>query len=181
MNNYIDITDDELKNKKNYSREPRYVCEYIKVKEDGTIIKYDESNAKFDKKLMNKDELRCINLLRNFFDWNIQIIKKINIPEGIRCPDIRNISSNELEYWDIKCIYKSKNLKSKKNKVSHAINSAKGQTHNIIIDGNNEYCDLDNEEIIRQLNSVFNNIHYKWINKIIIFGKNGFVRYFKRK
>ena len=181
MKNYVDITLDELRNKKDYPREPKYVSEYIKEIEDGTIIRYDESNAKFDKRGANSDEVSTINRIINYFGWNIEIIRRINIPEGIRCPDIRNRSSDVLEYWDIKGIYKSITINSRNNKISHAINSARGQAKNIIIDINNKDCELDNEEVIKQIKNVLNNKLNRWINKVIILGKNEFVRYYKRK
>lgn len=176
MNNCIDITDDELKNKNNNSREPRYVCEYIKVKEDGTIIKYDESNAKFDKKKPKSDELRTINNLFLKLSWEIDILCRIN-ENGVSTPDIRRIC-NKLEYWDIKNIYGSKSDNSKKSKLKHRISK---QCNNFVLDITNDECDLTNDEAIKQIIDIYSDSRYKHVDKIVLFGKNDLIKVFKRK
>ena len=179
---YIDITEEMVNRENNNLLEPRYVCEYIKAYDDGSVIKYDESNAKFDKNGLNDDEISSVKRIQKYFKWNIELVREINIPEGIRCPDIRNISSKEIEYWDIKGIYMSKSSRSKNNKISHAINEANGQAVNIILDLNRSGCNLSNKEALEQLNKAFNNrLYNSWLNMVMLIGKDNFIIVFKRK
>lgn len=178
---YVDITEDMINEKRDNPLEPRYVCEYIKEYRDGNIIKYDKSNAKFDKFGLNYDEMKTVKKIQKYFKWNIELVRKINIPEGIRCPDIRNLSSKEIEYWDIKGIYKSESPNSKSKKISRALDEAKGQTSNVIIDLNRNKCDLSNDEALEQLIKTLNRKKYFWVKKIILFGKDNLVKFYKQK
>ena len=65
MVKYKDITKRMFKNASLNPIEPIYVCKYIKEMEDETIIVYDESNVKFDRRGPKSDELRTINTLVN--------------------------------------------------------------------------------------------------------------------
>lgn len=180
MNGYEDVTDKMIKKLDVKPIEPLYVCKYIKEMEDGDIIIYDENNAKFDKKNLNEDEISTIKRIQRVFGWNIAIIRKINVPEGVKCPDLINLSADELEYWDIKGIYKSQTASSRNNKISHAINEAKGQTKNIILDLNRKDNDLCNDDAVKQLNILFKNSMYnKWLKNVILFGSDDFVRFYR--
>ena len=64
MKKYKDITLEMLKLASIKPMEPKYVCEYKKQMEDGTIIIYNEDNTKFDKRNPKNDELRTINTLK---------------------------------------------------------------------------------------------------------------------
>ena len=175
-NNYEDITEDMKKTENNNLLEPKYVCKYIKEMENGAIIIYDESNSKFDKKKHNDDELRTIYTLRNLLCWNIEILFRVN-KDGISTPDIRRICDT-LEYWDIKNIYKSKTLNSRKSKLKHRITK---QCNNFVFDINNDMCDLTNEEAIEQIAKIYFDYQCRHVDKIILIGKNNFIKCFKRK
>lgn len=176
---YEDVTQEMIKNKNLNPIEPREVFKYHKKNLDGSITTYDISNSKFDSKKPDKEEISSIKRLRDIFGFNIEILHRVN-EDKVSTPDIRNILE-DLEYWDIKGIHKSETLNSKNNKISHAIRESKKQTPNVVIDLNRSDCDLSNNEAIEQLFRVFNNEYYDWIEKIIIFGKDDLVKYYKRK
>ena len=178
MVKYKDITKEMLKEASLNPTKPIYVCKYIKEMKDGTIIIYDESNAKFDKRRPKNDELRTINTLVDRLGWNIEIIYRIN-KDGISTPDIRRIQGG-IEYWDIKNIYMAKTDNSKNNKIRHAIDDGKKQAVNFVIDLNNIDCNITNKEAIKQLKIVFNNSRYNsWLNRIVLLGKNNFIKIFQ--
>lgn len=146
MKNFIDITSEVLSCGNLHFVEPQVNMLYIKRNIDGTIIRYDTDNCKFDNSNLNIDEMSTVYRIINNFGWNIGILRRINVPEGVRCPDFQNLSSNVLEYWDIKGIYKSQTEKSKSKKITHLFYEAKGQAENIVIDLNRSGCDLSNDE-----------------------------------
>ena len=176
MEKYKDITLDVLEYANKDPIEPKYVCKYIKEKEDGTIIIYNEKNAKFDKRKPKDDELRTINTLREKLGWNIEILYRIN-KDGVSTPDIRRIC-DELEYWDIKNIYGAKTDNSRKSKLKHRISK---QCSNFIFDITNCQCNLTNEESIEQVKNIYCDLECRHVNKILLIGKNSLIKVFKRK
>ena len=178
---YIDITKELLSNINKDTQEPIDIYEYIKLSKNNYNIIFNEKNAIFDKKGLNQEEKEIILKIREIFGWNIGIIHRINMPNGIRTPDIRNLSSNEIEYWDIKNIKKVLSINSRKNKIKHVIESGKGQTINFILNVNNKNCNLTNKEIINQIDKIYQNPRYLWVNKIILLGDNNYIKVFKRK
>lgn len=180
MNKFVDVTNEMLIHTNSNLGELKEIFEYIKVNNDGTIIKYDKSNCKFDHVGLNKDEMSTIIKINIIFGWNLGIMRRINIPENVRCPDFQNLSSNVLEYWNIKGIYKSESIKSRVKKISRAFDEAKGQAQNIVIDLNRKECDLSNMEALSQLIKCLNREKYNWINQVILLGKNNMVRYYRR-
>lgn len=83
-----------------------------------------------------------------------------------------------LEYWEIKNIYKSENLNSRKSKIKHKITK---QCNNFIFDLRNNSCDLTNLEALNQVKQVYNDVRYRHVDKILLLGKNNFIRCYKRK
>lgn len=176
MGKYKDITKEMLKEGSLNPIKPIYVCKYIKDMKDGTIIIYDESNVKFDKRRPKTDELRTINTLVDRLGWNIEIIYRIN-KDGISTPDIRRIQGG-IEYWDIKNIYMAKTDNSKKSKLKHRITK---QCNNFIFDLNNKECDLSNDEALEQINRIYDDHECSHVDKILLLGKSNMIRVFKRK
>lgn len=176
---YEDITEKMINKDISNIKEPREVFEYYKRNEDGTITVFNKDNSKFDSKGPDNDELSTIHKLKNEYGFDIDMLHRID-KKGERTPDIRN-KLEDLEYWDIKGIHKAETENSRKNKISHAISEAKGQTVNVVIDLNRKDCNLTNEEALKQIDYVFKNRHYNWLEKLIIFGKDNSTKYFKRK
>ena len=93
---------------------------------------YDLSNAKFDKKGLSNDEKRSVGSLIKFLGWEIDIVHRVNIPDGVKTPDIYA----EGEYWDIKNYKKSLTSKSEFQKVWHSIDKGLNQANNFVVDLN---------------------------------------------
>lgn len=75
------------------------IYEYDYKDKNGNIIHYDINNATFDKKGLKPDEQKSANTLKNKLNWNIEVVHRINKPDGIKTADIR---VNGKEYWEIK-------------------------------------------------------------------------------
>ena len=172
---YIDITEDMINEKCDKPLESRYVCEYIKVCSDGNIIKYDESNAKFDMRRVNSDELKTINTLREKLGWNILILHRINM-DRVSTPDIKRLQDNE--YYDIKNIYGSESKNSRKEKLLHRVSK---QCNNFVFDITNKECDLSNQEAIEQIIHIYNKEVFKHVKIIVLIGKKDYIKVYKRK
>lgn len=178
---YEDVTTQMMQKSNKHILDLQEIFMYIDVDKNGNKKVYDVNNAVFDKRGLNKEELESARRMQKYFGFDIAVIRKINIPEKVKCPDLQNLSSKMLEYWDIKGIYESKTQRSKKNKISHAINEAKGQANNIVLDLNRKGCDLTNEEALSQLKKVFDNSIYEWVDNVILFGKDNFVKYYRKQ
>lgn len=89
-----------------------------------------------------------------FLGWEIDIVHRVNIPEGVKTPDIYA----EGEYWDIKNYNKALTSKSRFKKIRHSIEPNLDQANNFIIDLNNNDCDLTNNEAILQINKDFEKV-----------------------
>lgn len=163
---YIDITKEKVKNRNINPREPKEVFEYKQ---------YDLSNAKFDKKGLSSDEKRSVASLIKFLGWEIDIVHRVNIPEGVKTPDIYA----EGEYWDIKNYKKSLTSKSRFKKIRHSIEPNLDQANNFVIDLNNKDCDLTNNGAILQINKVFKD--FEKVQKIVLIGKSEQIYYFIKK
>ena len=73
---YVDITEDMINEKRDNPLEPRYVCEYIKEYRDGNIIKYDKSNAKFDKFGLNYDEMKTVKKIQSILSGILNLLER---------------------------------------------------------------------------------------------------------
>lgn len=172
---YEDITKEMITNINDKPKELGHIFEFIKKNEDGSEIIYNTSNAQFDKKALHPDELKTVDTLKNKLGWDIDSIHRINKPDGIKTPDIR---VNGSEYWEIKNIYEAETEKSKKSKLIHRVTK---QCNNFIFDISNEKCNLTNEEGIEQVKKIYNDSRYYHVNKIVLIGKEDFIKIYKRK
>lgn len=163
---YIDITEEKVKNKNINPREPKEVFVYKQ---------YDLSNAKFDKKGLSNDEKRSVDSLIKFLGWEIDIVHRVNIPDGVKTPDI----CAEGEYWDIKNYKKSLTSKSEFQKVWHSIDKGLNQANNFVVDLNNKDCNITNYETLKQINKAYRN--FEKLNYVILLGKDNKNYYLKRK
>lgn len=120
--------------------------------------------------------MKTIYYLREKLKWNIHIVRRIN-EDGISTPDIRRLEGY-FEYWDIKNIYESKTSNSRKSKIKHRITK---QCNNFIFAYRNIFSDLTNLEAISQVKQIYNDVRYRHVNMILLFGKNNFIRCYKRK
>lgn len=84
-------------------------------------------------------------------------------------------------YYDVKAPKRSSSNKSKKCKITHAFDQAKGQTKNVIISLLRDECDLTNIEAVYQIINALKRPRYSWLDKIILVGKNDYLKIYKRK
>lgn len=163
---YIDITKEKVKNRNINPREPKEVFVYKQ---------YDLSNAKFDKKGLSSDEKRSVASLIKFLGWEIDIVHRVNIPDGVKTPDIYA----DGEYWDIKNYKKSLTSKSRFQKIWHSIDKGLNQANNFVVDLNNKDCNITNHEALKQINKAYRN--FEKLNCVILLGKDNKNYYLKRK
>ena len=154
------------------------ICEYITKDKYGNTIIYNETNAKFDKKGPNKDEVRAIDILRNKMGWDIDFIRRINEPDNISTPDLKRYINKSYEYWEIKTLKKSKSEKSKKYKIKHKLSK---QCKDFVFDLNDIECDLTNYETIQQIKEVYRDNRFDFVNRIVLLGKSNLIKVYKRK
>ena len=76
---------------------------------------------------------------------------------------------------------KSSSIKSKKCKITHAFDQAKGQTKNVIISLLRDEYDLTNIEAVCQIINALNRPKYSWLDIVILVGKNDYIKIYKRK
>lgn len=104
--------------------------------------------------------------------------------KGVRTPDAEyynKLLHTYKRYYDIKAPKKSNSIKSKKHKITHSLDQAKGQTKNVIISLLRDECDLTNIEAVHQIINALKRPKYSWLNSVILVGKNNFIKVYKRK
>jgi len=116
-----------------------------------------------------------VDILKHKLGWDIDSVHRINKPDGVKTPDIR---VNDKEYWEIKNIYKAETEKSKQSKLIHRVTN---QCNNFIFDISNKECNLVNKEAVEQVKKIYNDLRYSHVNKIVLIGKKGLIRVYKRK
>lgn len=104
--------------------------------------------------------------------------------KGIRTPDAEfynKLLHKNKRYYDVKALEESATIKSKQKKIAHQFDQAKGQTKNIIISLLKDNCDLSNAEAVYQIKKCLSTKDYSWIDNVILYGKNDFIKIYKRK
>ena len=161
--NYIDITDNIRINKK-------YIVKDAKCFEDGGTKYYvDNHKVKLE---YTKKEKEVAKTLASILHENILMCPKVNYPKKISTPDFVTEDTNEK--WDLKEIRGSgiRNIDSK-------IKNCENQSNNFIIYNTKNI--LNERDIIKQVEKIFNDLKRKWVKKIIIIDKNKLIKYYKRK
>lgn len=163
-NNYIDVTEDWLKNATPNSHEVKDM-EYFET-EDGTRYYVDGKNVVLD---YSKEEKDIANWLEETFGGELNMVPRVNNPEGISTPDymFRN------EGWDLKTINGAG-----KQTLYHAIYKKKNQSKNFIFDASNSKLEID--ELKKQIYKLYDREDTEFLQKIILKkNQNSFV--YKRK
>lgn len=169
--NYIDVTDDWLKNATPNSHKvlDRNYYEY-----NGKIYKVEEDNKNVILDY-TQDEKETAQWIENVFGGEIYMNPKVNFPKNIETADY--LWNKEL--WDKKGMKKSTSVKRS---FDNAIKSHRNQTHNFIIDltGSN----LNDEIIVNQVYNAFtkdSKFYRKWLEKVIIKRDNKLVKIIIKK
>lgn len=153
------------------------------IPEISKYLKYNLKNAKFDTKDINELERLALKKIQNKIGGQFNIIHRVQ-EKGVRTPDTEyynKLLHTNKRYYDIKSPKKSNSIKSKKSKITHAFDQAKGQTKNVIISLLRDECDLTNIEAIHQITDALNRPKYSWLDRVILVGKNDYIKVYKRK
>ena len=145
--------------------------------------KYNLKNSKFDTKDITDVERETLKIIQNKIGGEFNIIHRVQV-KGVRTPDAEyynKLLHKYKRYYDVKAPRKSISNYSKSNKISHIIRQAKSQSNNIIITLMREDCDLSNMEAEKQIISCLNNKRYSWVHSVILVGKYGYFKIYKRK
>lgn len=118
----------------------------------------------------SKNEMNVAEWLKNNFGGEIEINPRISEPANVKVPDyyFRN------KRFDLKEINGNG-----KNTIDTAIKSKKEQADNFILDI--KKSKLEDAEIIRQVEKVYNSKNREWVNTIIIKRNNDLIKVYKRK
>lgn len=154
-----------------------------KIPEIFKYLKYNQKNASFDTKDITDIERITLKKIQNKIGGQFNIIHRVQ-EKGVRTPDAEyynKLLHTNKRYYDIKAPKKSNNIKSKKHKITHSLDQAKGQTKNVIISLLRDECDLSNTEAVHQIINALNRPEYSWLNNVILVGKNDYIKIYKRK
>lgn len=118
----------------------------------------------------SKNEMNVAEWLKNNFGGEIEINPRISEPANVKVPDyyFRN------KRFDLKEINGNG-----KNTIDTAIKSKKEQADNFILDI--KKSKLEDAEIIRQVEKIYNSKNREWVNTIIIKRNNDLIKVYKRK
>lgn len=153
------------------------------IPEISRYLKYNLKNATFDMKDITDIERITLKQIQNKIGGQFNIIHRVQ-EKGVRTPDAEyynKLLHTYKKYYDIKAPKKSNSIKSKKHKITHSLDQAKGQTKNVIISLLRDECDLTNIEAVHQITNALKRSDYSWLNIVILVGKNNFIKVYKRK
>lgn len=133
---------------------------------DGKKYVVDGKNVILDH---SEDEINIANWIVNNIGGEVYLYPRIVMPKGIRTPDY--IWNDEK--WDLKTINSHG-----KNTLTTAVKNTKNQSNNLILDLiNDEYTD---EEILKNMDRIYLNKTYRFLNRIIIKEGNKLRFFFER-
>lgn len=161
---YEDITD-KLLNKG---------TQKYKVKEQNYFVDENKNKYVVDNKYVliepTQREKEVANMLGKLYGGKINIIPRVNKPEGIKTPDymIRN------RKYDLKQI-----VGSGKYVIQGNIKDKQKQAENFIIDITKSKLSI--EDSVRQIQSIYNSKHYLWLDRIVLIKDKEFLKIYKRK
>lgn len=153
------------------------------IPEISRYLKYNLKNASFDMKDITNIERITLKKIQNKIGGQFNLIHRVQ-EKGVRTPDAEyynKLLHTNKRYYDVKAPKKSNNIKSKKHKITHSLDQAKGQTRNVIISLLREECDLTNGEAVHQIKNALSKPDYSWLNSVILVGKNNFIKIYQRK
>ncbi len=153
------------------------------IPEISKYLKFNSKNALFDTKDITDIERITLKKIQNKIGGQFNIIHRVQA-KGVRTPDAEyynKLLHTNKRYYDVKAPKKSSNIKSKGHKITHVFDQAKGQTKNIIISLLRDECDLTNIEAAHQITKALNKPDYLWIDRVILVGKNDYIKIYIKK
>ncbi|MDY3118192.1 MAG: minor capsid protein [Peptoniphilus sp.] len=143
------------------------VKELSKIEIDGQIYRKGEKHVVFD---YSEEEKKIAQWLSDEIGGHVYLCPRITIPEGIRTPDY----VWDAEKWDLKNINKHS-----KNTMTTAVKNTKNQSRNLILNLKDpSYAD---EDLYLEMERIFSNKRYQYIDKILVVEKDILRGIFKRK
>ena len=114
-------------------------------------------------------EIQVAHMLGKVIGGNINIIPRINEPEGIKTSDYI-INGKRFDLKEIKG--------NSKNSLYNALGKQRKQADNFIFDISN--TEISKEEAIRQIRSIYNSNHRKWIHYLMLIENDKILKIYKR-
>lgn len=133
---------------------------------DGTRYDVDGHNVEIK---VSKHEIEIAKALHSKYKGELHLLPKINIPQGIKSPDILW----DGETWDVKGVKGNSS-----NTIYNNLRKASKQAKNVVLDFVNDKFDM--QIFYNELENIFANERYENLNKIIIRFEDN-IRVFKRK
>ena len=162
---YLDITDEMYAKAKPYKGTVKKQNFY---KNNGINYKIDGHNVVYRH---DEREIEVAQILNSTFGGNVRILPNINFPQGIKSPDYLYKG----EMTDLKRITSNRT----KDCIKTALKNKEKQANNFIID--NTAQTVSDEDIIKQIEKIYENEGFLWINKIYLLKNKEFIKIFKRK
>lgn len=143
------------------------ITEILEYAVNGEKYKVDGKHVVLD---CSESEKRVAEIIAGVYGKNIKMIPRVNYPQGIQTPDYLI----DGERFDLKT-FKS----SGKNVFYNMIAKKKKQSPNFIFDVTD--CPLSEEEMERQIKSLYSSQHTRFIEKIVVMKNGEVVKVYKRK
>jgi len=158
---YIDVTDE-------YSTGKYYQLKKQKYFIDNAGNKYNVDGKHVILKPTER-EIEVARLLGNVIGGKVSLIPRINEPEGIKTPDYI-INGEKFDLKEIKG--------NSRTSLYNALGKQKRQADNFIFDISN--TEISEEEAIRQIKSIYNSNHRKWVHTLVLIENTKIIKIFKR-
>ena len=159
---YKEVTNRYKKDKKYNLKEQNYF-----IDNEGNRYSVDGKNVKIK---ANDHERKVANIMGKKYGGDIRFIPVVLNPKGIKTPDYM-INGKK---YDLKEIFGST-----KNTLYNALSGKQKQADNFIFDISKTKLKLN--EIIEQVNDIYNSKHRSWVNQIIIIKDEEIIRIFERQ
>lgn len=158
---YQDITNQYITKKDYKIKKQKYY-----ISDDGIKYNVDGKHVLLEP---TKREIEVAKLLGETIGGKVNIIPRINQPEGIKTPDYI-INGKKFDLKEIKG--------NSKNSFYNALSKQIKQANNFIFDISN--TEINEEEAIMQIKSIYNSNHRKWVNDLILIENSKILKIYKR-
>lgn len=167
-NNFVDITTEWKESATPNSHE-------IKLNNKSFIDNRTNTNYKVNNKHViykpSENEQNVAKWLKNTLGGEIEINPRISDPPNVKIPDYY-FRGMRLDLKEING--------NGKNTIDTAIKSKKDQANNFILDIK-EKCKLEDKEIIRQIEKIYNYKNREWLDMVIVKRNDKLIKIYKRK
>lgn len=158
---YKDITNEYTTKEKYQIRKQKYY-----ISENGAVYNVDGRHVILKP---TQREIEVASLMGKVLGGIVNIIPRINEPEGIKTPDYI-INNKKFDLKEIRG--------NGKYVIEGNLRKKERQSNNFIVDISNSKLNL--EEIEKQIESIYISKRYLWIDKIFIIKYNKVIRAYKR-